>query len=77
MAVYFSMHLARIIYHLNFPTWIVNEIYVRNRRSIWELAGSKKISSNMGELVTLLAALAPLGPLVPTQQWKGYHESTP
>jgi hypothetical protein len=48
MAVYIGMYLAGIIYNLNFVILIVNEIYGRNRRSIWEPGGSKKISSNTG-----------------------------
>jgi hypothetical protein len=48
MAVYIGVYLAGIIYNLNFTILIVNEICGRNRRSIWEQKGSKKISSNTG-----------------------------
>jgi hypothetical protein len=47
MAIYIGMHLAGIIYNINFAILIVNEIYGRNRRSTREPGGSKKKSSIM------------------------------
>jgi hypothetical protein len=47
MAVYIGIHLAGIIYNLNFTNFTVNEICGRNRSSIRETGGTKKIGSNM------------------------------
>jgi hypothetical protein len=54
------MYLMGAIYNLNFAILIFNEIYLRNRGSIREPVGSKKLPligefpGNTGELVTLL-----------------------
>jgi hypothetical protein len=57
------MYLVGIIYNLNFVILIFNEIYRRNRRSIREMGGSKKLTliqaflGSMGEFVTLVVKL--------------------
>jgi hypothetical protein len=42
MVVYIGIHLAGIIYNLNFAILVVNEISGRNRRSVQEPVGLKK-----------------------------------